>query len=149
MAPSVPAIEAAMDLLADDGVMNVFAGLPRGTMAMFDINAIVQRGVRFTGTSGSSIEDLHRMLFLTESHALSTNRSVAAIAGLEGVPDGLRDVAEGRFPGKVVIFPNLSKPLPLTTLEELKDVLPSVAAKLDENGNWTIAAEEELLELML
>jgi len=149
MAPSVPAIEAAMDLLADDGVMNVFAGLPRGTMAMFDINAIVQRGVRFTGTSGSSIEDLERMLFLTESHALSTNRSVAAIAGLEGVPDGLRAVAEGRFPGKVVIWPNLSKPLPLTTLEELKDVLPSVAAKLDENGNWTIEAEEELLELML
>ncbi len=149
MAPSVPAIEAAMDLLADDGVMNVFAGLPRGTMAMFDINAIVQRGVRFTGTSGSSIEDLHRMLFLTESHALSTNRSVAAIAGLEGVPDGLRAVADGRFPGKVVIWPNLSKPLPLTTLEELKDVLPSVAAKLDENGNWTIEAEEELLELML
>ena len=149
MAPSTSAIEAAMDLLADDGVMNVFAGLPRGAMAMFDINAMVQRGVRFTGTSGSSIEDLHRMLFLTESHALSTNRSVAAVAGLEGVAEGLAAVAEGRFPGKVVIFPNLSKPLPLTPLEDLEDVLPSVAAKLDENGNWTIAAEEELLELML
>ena len=89
------------------------------------------------------------MLYLTESHALSTNRSVAAVAGLEGVPDGLEAVAEGRFPGKVVIFPNLSKPLPLTTLAELEDVLPTVYAKLDENGEWTQEAEEEFLRQML
>ncbi len=33
MAPSVTAIEMSMDLMADNSVMNVFAGLPRGTMA--------------------------------------------------------------------------------------------------------------------
>ncbi len=118
-------------------------------MAMFDINAVVQRGVRFTGTSGSSIEDLQRMLFLTETHALATNRSVAAVAGLEGVLDGMRAVIEGRFPGKVVIFPNLSKPLPLTAVEELAQTLPTVFAKLDDAGNWTHEAEEELLEQLL
>ncbi len=149
MAPSVAAIEEAMDLLADGGVMNVFAGLSRGVMAMFDINAVVQRGVRFTGTSGSSIEDLQRMLFLTETHALATNRSVAAIAGLEGVLDGMRAVIEGRFPGKVVIFPNLSKPLPLTAIEDLAQTLSTVFAKLDDAGNWTAEAEEELLEQLL
>jgi L-sorbose 1-phosphate reductase len=149
MAPSVPAVEMAMDLMADNGVMNVFAGLPRGTMAMFDMNDIVQRGVRFTGTSGSSIEDLQYMLDLTESRALETNRSVVAVAGLEGVPDGLRAVADGRFSGKVVIWPNLGKPLGLTTLEELEDVLPTVYAKLDENGEWTREAEEEFLRQML
>jgi D-arabinose 1-dehydrogenase-like Zn-dependent alcohol dehydrogenase len=149
MAPSVPAIEMAMDMMADNGVMNVFAGLPRGTMASFDMNDIVQRGIRFTGTSGSSIEDLAYMLNLTESHALVTNRSVTAVAGLEGVPDGLRAVAAGRFPGKVVVWPNLNKPLGLTTLEELENVLPTVFAKLDENGEWTIEAEEEFLCQML
>ena len=149
MAPSVPAIEASMDLLADNSVMNVFAGLPRGTMATFDMNGIVQRGVRFTGTSGSSIADLRHMLDLTESHALETNRSVTAVAGLEGVPDGLREVADGRFPGKVVIWPDLGKPLGLTTLEELKDVLPSVYALLDEKGEWTKEAEQEFLRQML
>jgi D-arabinose 1-dehydrogenase-like Zn-dependent alcohol dehydrogenase len=149
MAPSVPAIEMAQHHLADHGVMNVFAGVPRGTMALFDMEAIVRRGVRFTGTSGSSIEDLARMRDLTESHALSPNKSVAAIAGLEGVPDGLAAVADGRFPGKVVIFPNLSKPLPLTTLHELKDRLPSVYALLGEGESWTVEAEAELLRLLL
>ncbi len=149
MAPSVTAIENAMPHLADHGVMNVFAGVPRGTMAMFAYNDVVRRGVRYTGMSGSSIEDLARMRDLTESHKLSPNKSVAAVAGLEGVAEGLRSVADGRFPGKVVIFPNLSKPLPLTTLEELKDRLPSVYAKLDESESWTAAAEEELLRLLL
>jgi threonine dehydrogenase-like Zn-dependent dehydrogenase len=149
MAPSVSALEMAMGVMADDAVMNVFAGLPRGTMASFEMNDIVQRGIRFTGTSGSSIEDLAHMLYLTESHALETNRSVTAVAGLEGVPDGLRQVADGRFPGKVVVWPNLKKPLALTTLEELEEVLPTVFAKLDENGEWTKEAEEEFLRQML
>jgi threonine dehydrogenase-like Zn-dependent dehydrogenase len=149
MAPSVQAIEGAMEHLADNGVMNVFAGLTRGTQAAFDLNAVVRRNVRFTGTSGSSIEDLRHMRDLTESHALSPNRSVVAVAGLEGVPDGLVAVAEGRFPGKVVIFPNLSKPLPLTTLEEMKEKLPSVYAKLEDGQTWTAEAEAELLRLLL
>jgi L-sorbose 1-phosphate reductase len=49
----------------------------------------------------------------------------------------------------VVIFPNLSKPLPLTTLAELQDRLPTVYAKLDEGEIWTVEAEEELLRLLL
>lgn len=149
MAPSIPAIEMAMSHLADQGVMNVFAGVPRGTQAHFNMNDIVRRGVRFTGTSGSSIEDLAHMRDLTESKALSPNKSVAAVAGLEGVAEGLHAVADGRFPGKVVIFPNLSKPLPLTTLHELKQRLPSVYAKLDKDESWTVEAEAELLRLLL
>jgi threonine dehydrogenase-like Zn-dependent dehydrogenase len=149
MAPSVPAIELAMNHLGEHGVMNVFAGVSRGTQARFNMNDIVRRGVRFTGTSGSSIADLARMRDLTESKALSPNKSVAAVAGLEGVAEGLHAVAEGRFPGKVVIFPNLSKPLPLTTLPELKERLPSVYAKLAEDESWTVEAEAELLRLLL
>lgn len=86
---------------------------------------------------------------LVETKQLPTNRSVAAIAGLEGVSEGLRSVSEGRFAGKVVIYPNLSKPLPLTPLWELDKVLPDVAAKLDEDGMWTPEAEQELLREML
>jgi hypothetical protein len=113
------------------------------------MNDIVRRGVRFTGTSGSSIEDLAHMRDLIESKTLATNKSVSAVAGLEGVDEGLRAVADGRFPGKVVIFPNLSKPLPLTPLPELKQRLPSVYAKLGEGESWTVEAEAELLRLLL
>ena len=148
-APSTEPIELAMDHLADGAVMNVFAGLPRGTMAQFDINGIVQRGVRYTGTSGSSIADLCNMRDLAESGTISPNGAVAAIAGLEGTADGLRAVADGQFPGKVVIYPNLSQPLPLTTLAELKEKHPTVFEKLDNGQTWTVEAEEELLRLML
>ncbi len=149
MAPTVAAIEQAAQMAAVGGVVNVFAGLARGTQARIDLNAVAQRGVRYTGTSGSSIADLAHMRDLVESKQLPTNRSVAAVAGLEGVADGLRSVAEGRFAGKVVIYPNLSKPLPLTPLPALAELLPGVAAKLDEDGMWTPAAEEELLREML
>ncbi len=149
MAPSVAAIEMAMGHLAAEAVVNVFAGLTRGTQAAFDINALVRRGVRYTGTSGSSIEDLRTMRDLTEHHVLSPNRSVAAIAGLEGVADGLRAVADGSFSGKVVIFPNLNKPLGLTTLDELKEQYPTVYAQLAEGEIWTVEAEAELFRLML
>lgn len=149
MAPSVPAIELAMNQIADNGVMNVFAGVTRGTLARFNMNDIVRRNVRFTGTSGSSIEDLAHMRDLIESKRLSTNKSVNAVAGLEGVDEGLHAVAEGRFPGKVIIFPNLSKPLPLTTLPELKEQLPSVYAKLGDDETWSAEAEAELLRLLL
>jgi threonine dehydrogenase-like Zn-dependent dehydrogenase len=149
MAPTVDAIEQASQMAADNGVINVFAGLTRGTQARIDLNAVAQRGVRYTGTSGSSIADLAHMRDLVESKQLPTNRSVAAVAGLEGVADGLRSVAEGRFAGKVVIYPNLSKPLPLTPIDQLQKVLPNVAARLDEDGMWTREAEEEFLREML
>lgn len=148
LAPTAAAAEAAMPLLAYGGIMVIFAGLPRGTMAEFDINQIVQRGVRFTGTSGSSIEDLRAVLNLVEKHELATNRSVAAIAGLEGLADGLHAVHDGKVAGKIVIYPQISG-LPLTPLEELKGRLPGVAAKLAANGSWTNAAEEELLKEFL
>lgn len=148
MAPSTTAAETAMAHFAQDGVMNIFAGLPRGTMSAFDVNLAVSRGVRFTGMSGSSIDDLRHMLALTESHDLATNKSVAAVAGLEGLPDGLRSVADGKFAGKVVIYPQI-RGLPLTPIEELDDRLPDVAAKLAPDGSWTNEAEEELLLTLL
>ncbi|GIK71679.1 MAG: hypothetical protein BroJett021_06670 [Chloroflexota bacterium] len=149
MAPSTTAVQQASEVTADGAVINVFAGLARGTLVELDLNPVAQRGVRYTGTSGSSIEDLRHMRDLVESKQLPTNHSVAAIAGLEGVGDGLHAVAEGRFAGKVVIYPNLSKPLPLTPLTELDKVLPGVAAKLDADGMWTREAEDELLREML
>ncbi len=149
MAPSTAAVQQASEVAAAGAVINVFAGLARGTLVALDLNPVAQRGVRYTGTSGSSIEDLRHMRDLVESKQLPTNHSVAAIAGLEGVRDGLHAVADGRFAGKVVIYPNLSKPLPLTPLTELDKVLPSVAAKLDADGMWTREAEDELLREML
>lgn len=148
MAPSALAAESAFEQLADGGVINLFAGVPRGTRCAWDVTAIAHRGVRVVGTSGSSVDDLRRVRDRIDSGAIRPNRSVAAIAGLEAAPDALQAVAEGRFGGKVVIFPNLGVPLPLTALEELPGVLPEVADLLDD-GAWSLAAEEELLRRSL
>ncbi len=149
LAPFASVVEQAWPFAADNCVINVFAGLSRGTIARINLDDVARRGVRYTGTSGSSIDDLRYMRDLVESRQLPTNHSVYAIAGIEGVGDGLHAVAEGRFAGKVVIYPNLSKPLPVTPLADLERVLPSVYAKLDENGMWTRDAEDELLRVML
>ena len=57
-------------------------------------------------------------------------------------------VRDAIFPGKVVIFPQI-KHFPLTPLEDLKETLPSVAARLNHGREWTVEAEQEFLRLML
>ncbi len=144
--PSAPLIEQASEFLADNGMMNIFAGIPRGTHARLDMGAVALRGVRYTGSSGSSIEDLRTVVEMTRRGELSPNRSVAAIGGLSAARDGLQGVMEGRFPGKVVIYPQILE-LELTPLTELPGKLPQVARHLDTDGTWTKEAETALLQL--
>jgi len=53
---------------------------------------------------------------------------------------------EGRFPGKIVIFPPVAD-FPLTPLADLKTVAPAVYEKLGPGETWTRAAEAEFLRL--
>jgi hypothetical protein len=73
---------------------------------------------------------------------------VAAVGSLSAAIDGLNAVKEATLAGKVVIYPNI-KELPLTTLVELKEKLPTVYARLNARGEWTNEAEEEFLRQML
>jgi len=148
LAPSARVIEGAVPMLAQDGVMNVFAGLSRGTRASIDLRAVAERGVRFTGTSGSAIRDLRNMLGAAEAGTLDPNLSVAAICGLSGFRAGLEGVMKQSFPGKVVVYPQVLN-FPVTRLEDLRDVLPNVYAKLGPQHSWTVEAEAEFLKEML
>jgi len=47
-----------------------------------------------------------------------------------------------------VIFPGIDD-LPLLSIDDLKVNLPTVYAKLEDGTFWTLAAEEELLNLKL
>lgn len=148
MAPSTMAIADAAAYLAPGGVMNVFAGLTRGTMVPLDLSLVYQKNVRFIGHTASTIEDLRQMLSQTEAGRLSPNRSVKAIGSLEATRAGLQAVRDATFPGKVVIFPQI-KEFPLTPLADLKEKLPTVYARLKDGREWTVEAEEEFLRLML
>lgn len=130
--------------LAPGGVYNVFAGLPKGTLADLDLGTMLAQNQRLIGTSGSSLGEIKHTLNLVESDSLSTNTSLAAIGGLDAFREGLEGVKESRYPGKTVIFPHLPD-LPLMSVEDLHVRLPNVAAYLQDGVFWTNAAEEELL----
>jgi D-arabinose 1-dehydrogenase-like Zn-dependent alcohol dehydrogenase len=148
LAPSVEAMEMADEYLAPGGVMNIFAGLPRGTKAELDLSLVYAQDIRFVGTSGSRIRHLQRVLEKAQAGELSPNRSVAAISGIHGAWEGLKAVREGRFPGKIVVYPQIEN-LGLTPLPELREKLPAVYARLEPGEMWTKAAEEELLRELL
>jgi len=148
LAPSVSAIVEAADYIAPGGIVNIFAGIPRGTMAYLNLSDVYLKDVRFIGHSGLTTDNMRLALRLVESGRLSPNRLVAAIGSLDAARDGLRAVNDAVFPGKIVIYPHI-KYLPLTPLPDLKDKLPSVYARLKDGREWTMEAEKELLRLML
>ncbi len=131
--------------LAPDGMLVLFAGVPNGTMAPLDMSAVYMHNAQFTGTSGSALADQATVIAKTVSGDLSPNRSVAAVGGMEAAREGVAAMMEGRYPGKVVIFPQISG-LPLLSLVELKEQYPAVAEKLGEGDVWTAAAEAALVE---
>jgi threonine dehydrogenase-like Zn-dependent dehydrogenase len=142
-------LEALEPHLADGAVVNLFAGLPRGTLAQLDLNAVIRRGVRYIGSSGSTIADMRRVMEKAAAGQLSPDGSVAAVAGLGAVKEALQAVADGRFPGKIVIYPQILD-FPLTPLAELHKRLPEVAQHMEDEGRtWTRDAEAAFLEALL
>jgi threonine dehydrogenase-like Zn-dependent dehydrogenase len=131
--------------MASDGMLVLFAGVPNGTYAPLRLSDVYLHNAQFTGTSGSRLSDQQLVIDKTVAGALSPNRSVAAVGGIEAAQEGLRALMEGRYPGKVVIFPQLSG-LPLLGLAELKERYPDVAARLGPQDLWTPAAEAALIE---
>ena len=144
LAPVPGLASFAVDLAAPRGFVNVFAGLAVGTVAPLTVSKLCQ-GVKVIGCSGSRISDLRKVLALAEAGQLDTNRSVAAIGGLDAAHHGLKAVKEAKYPGKTVIYTQIPE-LPLMSLEEVKEKLPEVGAKLSPEGGWTVAAETALLE---
>ena len=146
--PVAAVISEASTYLAPGGVMNVFAGVLRGTMAQIDLSRVYLEDTRVIGHTASSIDDLKLMLFQAENNLLAPNRSVAAIGSLEAASEGLQALQNAVYPGKVVIYPHI-KPMPITAVPDLKDKLPTVYAKLENGRGWTVEAENEFLNLML
>ena len=145
----IPAVIAeGAEWLGEKGVMNVFAGVARGTSAAIDLNDLVYRDVCVIGHSASKIEDMLTMLQKVEEGELSTNRSVAAVGSLSAAKDGMQALIDATYPGKVVIFPNIRE-LPLTSVQDLKGVMPRVAEKLKDGRTWTKEAEKAFLEEMI
>jgi threonine dehydrogenase-like Zn-dependent dehydrogenase len=148
LAPVPSIIEDAAHWLAREGVMNIFAGVARGTLADLDLSAAYLKSARIIGHSASGMDDMALVIDKTNSAELSPIRSVAAIGSLSAARDGLKAVKDSIYAGKILIYPNITD-FPLTALPDLKERLPSVYARLQDGCEWTNEAEEELLRIML
>lgn len=132
-------------MMKPDGMLVLFAGVPTGTLGPLDLSKVYLHNAQYTGTSGLTIHDQASVMERALEGALSPGRSVAAIGGMETAREALEAVMDGRYPGKVVVFPQIRN-LPLMSLSELKDKLPEIAEKLGEGNMWTTDAEQALIE---
>jgi threonine dehydrogenase-like Zn-dependent dehydrogenase len=143
--PVAALMEEGDTVMKPDGMMVLFAGVPNGTMGAVNLSNIYLSNAQYTGTSGLTIDDQASVMRRRVAGTLSPGRSVAAIGGLETAAEAIESVIEGKYPGKVVIFPQIRN-LPLTGLKDLKERLPEVASKLGQDLMWTNEAEEALIE---
>jgi L-sorbose 1-phosphate reductase len=143
LASSAEAVALTYPLLTDGGVLNLFAGIPKGQKVPLDLTPLASRHMRLLGSSGSTMDDIAECLRLVAEGALPARKVIGAIAGLNALPEALQAVQSHRYPGKVVVFPQLPD-LPLMGLTELHERLPEVAAHLEAGRYWTRDAERAL-----
>jgi threonine dehydrogenase-like Zn-dependent dehydrogenase len=145
MAP-VPALVASSIRDSKPGcLINLFAGIPAPTKHELDLDTYIANRCFMFGTSGSTIRDMKIVLQKVTTGQLNTNCSVDAISGMAGATAGIAAVENRTLAGKIIVYPMLHE-VGLVPLVELHKTLPTVAEKLD-NGQWTRAAEQELLRV--
>lgn len=142
LVPSAKVVDQTLPHLADGGLVNVFAGIPAGETARIPVDRIIRKGIRFTGSSGSSTQDMKDALLAAERHEFEPQSALAAIAGFRAVKEGLKAVAAGTYPGKIVILPDCPD-LPLTPFDPAH-MEPELAATLDAHGCYTAETEQYL-----
>ena len=145
MAP-IPALVASSIRDSKPGcLINLFAGIPAPTKHEIDLDTYIANRCFMFGTSGSTIRDMKIVLQKVTSGQLNTNCSVDAVSGMAGATEGIAAVENRTLAGKIIVYPMLHD-IGLIPLVDLHKPFPTVAAKLD-HGQWTKAAEEELLRV--
>lgn len=143
--PIAEVMAQAAELMHPDGMLVLFAGVPIGTLAPLNLSVVYMNNAQYTGTSGLTISDQAQVMQRALKGQLSTSRSVGAIGGMQAAKEGIQAMIEGRYPGKIVIFPQIHD-LPLLSIDELENHLPDIAGELEDGDAWSKAAEKALIE---
>ena len=145
LVPVIPVLNGSAKFLKDDGLMNIFAGIPAGKEGELNVNGIASRGMRFIGSSGSRTAHLRHTLELAEKGLLKPVTALAAVGGMNALKEGLDAVINAKFPGKTVIFPNCPD-MPLTPVKDISKLVQDIEATISDDGFYTKATEQKLLE---
>jgi len=146
-APVGAVITGAAKHCAPGCVVNIFAGVPLGTMSEVDLGEVATKSVKYTGASGSAIEDIVTILDKIAAGKLNTRMSLGTVGGMNQGLEGLEGVSKGRFYGKCVLFPWIEE-MPLATPREVAGRVDGLGDLLDGGDIWTTAAEEFFVERM-
>jgi len=146
--PNADIMAESASFMKDDGMLVFFAGVPNGTLAPIDFNSVYLSNAQYTGTSGLTIADQTVVMDNTVSGNIAPAICVAAIGGMNVAKKGIEAMIAARFPGKILIFPQLED-LPLLGLDELAEKLPEVASALGDGNTWNIEAEHALFAMFM
>lgn len=146
-------IEAADDILGNDGCLNFFAGPTDNNYKVpFNFYKIHYEGTHIVGTSGGSTGDMLESIELSEKGLINPSFMVTHVGGLNAVPDTVRNLPN--IPGgKKLIYPHIE--MELTAIEDFEklgennEFYRKLAEICKRNNNvWCEEAENFLLETL-
>ncbi|HPD45516.1 MAG TPA: zinc-binding dehydrogenase [Anaerohalosphaeraceae bacterium] len=112
-----PVQQAALGLLADGGVANLFGGLPKGDHILdVDALAVHYREIKLVGSSGGDPSDMAATLRAIRSRDIDAGNYVAAVGSLDNAVEVLKMIKETRIDGKAILYPHI-RPTPLRFVE--------------------------------
>lgn len=141
-APGADPIEKGLCFLKQNGKLYLFSGTSYGNFTPLPLGAVVTHGARILASSGSTVQDELAVLKRVEDKTLNPDCNVVAVAGMNAVKEALIQAAQGTYPGKVILYPQLEH-LPLLALSQLDRVDEKLAAYVASYG-WDRTAEKLL-----
>lgn len=144
-------IEAADDILGNDGCLNFFAGpTDNNFKAQFNFYKVHYEGTHIVGTSGGSTGDMLESIELSEKGLINPSFMITHVGGLNAVPETVRNLPN--IPGgKKLIYPHIE--MELTAIEDFEKLgennefyrgLSEICKK--NNNVWCEEAEKFLLK---
>lgn len=143
-APGIDPVEKAVSFLKKDGMLILFSGTKHGSFVKIPLGYIPSYGARLNASSGSSVEDEKSVLRKQLEHQIDLDKNVMAVAGFNYMKEAIKAVNEGRFPGKIIVYPHLDN-LPLIDLRN-PEGLPDSLKETLKNCGWGKQAENELFQ---
>ncbi len=146
LVPKSDVFEQASGLIQDDSLLNLFAGTPEGQNFTLDLSKVYLGNLQLTGASGLGNAHYLSAYEQARSGLVDLNTAVAAVGGMRAALNAIRASEEARYPGKIVIYPQLEH-LPLLDIRGLAEKYPDIKSSLGSKNLWTQQAEAKLFEL--
>ena len=144
LVPVVSVIASSVPFCAENGVVNIFAGVNVGTFAIFPLELFTDKHINVIGSSGSPLSAMKDTLKLVESSRLSTNLSLSAVADMYSVSKGVKALIDSTYTGKVVVYPK-ARGLGIHSVKELAKRIPGLEELCLNGQYWTNEAEKLFL----